>query len=112
MAEHDYIIGTEANFAQEVEAFPGTALVDFWAAWCAPCQIMGPIIEDLAAKYKGEDGVKVVKVDVDSNPNLAEKLQVYSIPTIKFFRNGQMVDETVGVTLAPDLTKRLEAARA
>lgn len=109
---HNYIEATEADFPTEVEQFDGVALVDFWATWCGPCQMMAPIIEQLGEEYKDSKDVKIVKVDVDQNPSLAEKYQVFSIPTIKYFKKGQVVDESVGVMPAGELSKRIEAARA
>ena len=106
-----YIEATEASFAQDVEKFDGVVLVDFWATWCGPCQMLAPIIDQLSEQYKDDEAVRIVKVDVDQNPNLAEKFQVYSIPTIKYFKNGQIVDETVGVQPATELSRRLETLR-
>lgn len=106
-----YVEATEATFNQDVEKFDGVVLVDFWATWCGPCLMLAPIIEQLSEQYKDDAKVRVVKVDVDQNPNLAEKYQVYSIPTIKIFKDGQIVDETVGVQPVTELSRRLEAAR-
>lgn len=69
-------------------------LVDFWAAWCGPCRMVGPIIEELAEDYKGR--VRVCKVDVDAEQALAEQFQVMTIPTVVLFKNGEIVEKTIG----------------
>ncbi len=75
-------------------ASPEPVLVDFWATWCGPCRMIGPIVEELAAEYKGK--AKVCKVDVDEQPELAERFQVMTIPTIIVFKNGQIAEKTIG----------------
>ena len=109
---HNYLEATEENFGPEVEQFAGVALVDFWATWCGPCQMMSPAIDQISEKYKDDAQVKIVKVDVDKNPNLAEKYQVYSIPTVKVFKTGKVVDEGVGVMAVSELTQRIDAQKA
>lgn len=109
---HNYLEATEENFGPEVEQFAGVALVDFWATWCGPCQMMSPAIDQISEKYKDDAQVKIVKVDVDKNPNLAEKYQVYSIPTVKVFKAGKVVDEGVGVMAVSELTQRIDAQKA
>jgi len=109
---HSYIEATEETFADEVEKFSGVAMVDFWATWCGPCLMMAPAIEQIGEQYKGNDKVKIVKVDVDQNPTLAEKYQIQSIPNIKYFKDGQIVDETVGVMPAGELARHIDAALA
>lgn len=97
----------ESNFDQEVLKSPTPVLVDFWAVWCGPCRQISPIIEDLAGTYGGQ--VKVVKVDIDANPNLAMKYSIRSIPTIMFFKNGQVVDSVVGAYGRGEYDRRLKA---
>lgn len=75
-------------------ASPEPVLVDFWATWCGPCRMIGPVIEELAAEYKGK--AKVCKVDVDEQPELAERFQVMTIPTVIVFKNGQIAEKTIG----------------
>ena len=85
---------TGENFDAEIQAAP-LAMVDFWADWCGPCKMVSPVIDGLAAAYDGK--VFVGKVNVDDEPELAEKFQIQSIPNIVFFKNGQMIDRKIGV---------------
>ena len=80
-------------------------LIDLWAPWCGPCRIVGPIVEDLALQFAGR--LKVVKVNVDENPQLAQRFDAMSIPTLVVLRDGRVVDRIVGVVPKPDLTVRL-----
>jgi len=86
---------TDKNFIEEVEKAKLPVLVDFWAVWCAPCRIQGPIVEELAEEYKGK--VVVGKLDVDQNPQSAGKFNIMSIPTLAIFKNGQLVKTMVGL---------------
>jgi thioredoxin 1 len=97
---------TDANFETEVLQSETPVLVDFWAPWCGPCQILGPIVEELATE---EPGVKVGKLNVDENPGIASKYGIMSIPTIKIFKGGSMVKETVGVVSKEDLKEMLRS---
>ncbi len=94
---------TDSSFETEVLNADKPTMVDFWAPWCAPCLAAGPIIEELAQRYK--DKLKVAKVNVDDNPGIASNLGIRSIPTIMIFKDGKMHDSLVG--LAPK--DRLEA---
>jgi thioredoxin 1 len=85
---------TDATFDTEVVAADGVTVVDFWAAWCGPCRLLGPVIEQLADEYQGR--VRVTKVDVDANPGTAEDYGIASIPTILIFRDGAVVQRLVG----------------
>jgi thioredoxin 1 len=85
---------TDDTFATEIESYDGLAMVDFWATWCAPCRMIAPLVEQLAADHAGS--VKVAKLDVDSNQKTAMKFNVRSIPTILFFKQGKLVDQVVG----------------
>jgi len=86
--------GTDSNWANEVEKSPVPVMVDFWAPWCGPCRMVSPVIEKLAGKYSGK--IKVVKVNVDDNQELAIKYNVMSIPMIMLFKNGIAVDQAIG----------------
>ena len=85
---------TTDNFEQEVLNSDKPVLVDFYADWCGPCKMMAPMVEDFAAEYEGE--LKVGKLNVDEEPEIAQKYQVMSIPMFAFFKGGQMVDSEVG----------------
>ncbi|HEX3095537.1 MAG TPA: thioredoxin [Patescibacteria group bacterium] len=82
------------NFAQEVLESNIPVLVDFWAEWCGPCKIVGPILSELADTYDGK--IKVAKLNVDENPDLVSRFNVQSIPTMKFFKDGQVAGDLVG----------------
>ena len=85
---------TDQNFDQEVIKSDKPVLVDFWAPWCGPCQMMGPIIDELAEEMK--DKMKIGKVNVDENSEISSKYEVMSIPALKVFKDGKIVKEFVG----------------
>ncbi|NQJ69955.1 thioredoxin [Streptococcus suis] len=85
---------TDANF--EVETQEGVVLVDFWAAWCGPCRMQAPILEQLAGEVD-EDELRIYKMDVDENPNTARQFGIMSIPTLLFKKDGQVVKQVAGV---------------
>ena len=89
------LILTDSNFEEEVIKSAVAVLVDFWAPWCGPCQMMGPIIDELADEYAGK-AVKIAKLNIDENQVAAGQYQVMSIPTFLVFKNGKMVDQLVG----------------
>lgn len=91
---------TAENFRKEVLEYDGTAMVDFWASWCGPCQMVGPVIEEIAEERKD---VKVCKVNVDEQPDIAGKYNVMSIPTIIVFKNGEQAVVSVGAKPKADL---------
>ena len=84
---------TKDNFQQEVVAASQTVLVDFWATWCGPCQMMGPILDELATKHPE---IKVGKINVDEQPELAAQFQVMSIPMLAVIKNGKLKNQVVG----------------
>lgn len=85
---------TEENFEQEVLQSDKTVLIDFWASWCGPCKMLAPVIEELAEEVQD---AKICKIDIDEQPELAEKYDVMSIPTLVVFKNGKVVRQAVGV---------------
>lgn len=84
----------ESNWETDVIQSPELVMVDFWAVWCGPCQMVAPIIEELATDYAGK--IRVRKLNTDENPEVSGRFQVMSIPTILFFQNGQVVEKIVG----------------
>jgi thioredoxin 1 len=102
------LVITEANFKQEVLESKQPVLIDFWAEWCGPCRMVGPIVEELAGEYAGK--AKVGKVDVDSNQNLAGQFGVSSIPTLIIVKDGKVVGGRVGVGSKAELAKMLDEA--
>jgi thioredoxin 1 len=100
----------EANFQSEVIDSDKPVLVDFWAEWCGPCKMIGPVIEALAGEVDGT--AKVGKVDVDSNRELAVKYGVRSIPLLLFFKDGEVKDQIVGANVTKEMLKAKLAALA
>lgn len=108
MTENGKIVTlTDDNFKDEVLEADAPMLVDFWATWCAPCRQIAPIIEELAEEFDGR--AKVGKLDVDNNPRVAQQFGVRSIPTLLFFKDGEVEDQLIGAMSKGELSKRLEA---
>jgi len=95
------------NFKKEVEDFSGVVLVDFFAPWCGPCQIMGPVVEEMVKENK-EIKVKIGKLNVDENQDIAMKYGVMSIPTFILFKNGKAVDQKMGYGDKQELLKMID----
>ena len=95
------------TFASQVKQGSGTALVDFWAPWCGPCQMMGPVLEQLSAEYEGK--AKIVKVDIDESMDLAQKYRIMSVPNMIIFKDGAPVDAVIGAVPANHLKEKLDA---
>lgn len=100
------VIVSDATFASLVEGAPMPVLLDMWAAWCGPCQLVAPVIDELASTMAGR--VRIGKLNVDENPATAARFGVRSIPTLLVFKHGQEVDRIVGVQPKPEIIKRLE----
>lgn len=105
--EAKYITLTDANFNQEVLQSNVPVLVDCWATWCGPCRMIAPIIEELAGEYAGK--AKIGKLEVEENPAVSAQLNVQSIPTILFYKNGKVVDQVVGAVPKKVLAGKLDA---
>jgi thioredoxin 1 len=97
---------TDGNFEQEIESSEGLAMVDFWAEWCGPCRLVGPVVAELAGEYEGR--VKVGKLDVDSNRVTSQRYGIRSIPTILYFKDGELVDMVVGAVPKSHLEQKIQ----
>jgi len=97
---------TDANF-EEIIASEKPVLVDFWAEWCGPCKMIGPVVEELAFEYEGK--AVVGKVDVDNNPAVSAKFGIRSIPTLLVFKGGEVVDKQIGAVPKSVLSQKLDA---
>jgi len=96
----------DANFESEVLKSDKPCLVDFWAEWCGPCRMVGPIVEEIAREYEGK--LKVGKLNVDQNSQTASKYGIMSIPSILFFNGGQMVDQITGAAPKKQFVEKIE----
>lgn len=98
---------TDSNFDEVVRNSDKVVLVDFWAVWCGPCKMIAPVVEELSSEYDGK--AVIGKLDVDNNPNVSVEFGVRSIPTLLFFKGGQLVDRQVGVVPKTVLAQKLNA---
>ena len=101
---------TDATFQNEVIKSEIPVLVDFWATWCGPCRMLGPVIEELATEYAGK--IKIGKLDIEANSEVPATYRITVIPTIILFKNGKPVEQVVGLQSKPDLKKKLDALLA
>ncbi len=108
MATEKVLNVTDADFEQQVLKAAQPVLVDFWAAWCGPCRMMGPVVDELAAAYDGK--VVVAKMNVDENPQTPAKYGVRGIPNLKLFKGGEVVDEIVGAVPRQKLEEVIKKA--
>lgn len=101
------VIITDDNFEAEVLKAQGPVLVDFWATWCGPCKMLGPVVEEIAKEYEGK--VKVCKLNVDEGMNASTKYRISTVPTLIFFKNGEVVAQTVGLQSKAAIEEKLNA---
>ncbi|MEI6847079.1 MAG: thioredoxin [Chlorobiaceae bacterium] len=101
-----YLVATDQNFKTEILDSDKVALVDFWAPWCGPCKMLGPIIEELANDYAGR--AVIAKLNVDENPAIAGKYGIRSIPSLLIFKNGQVADQMLGAIPKNQIAKKID----
>jgi thioredoxin 1 len=98
---------TSSTWDSDVLKYQGLVMIDFWAAWCGPCRIVTPTIEELAKEYTGK--IKVMKLNTDDNPDIASKYNIMGIPTLMFFKDGRKLDQIVGAVPKQQLKEKIES---
>ncbi len=106
MSATELVTLTDENFGQEIESSEGLAMVDFWAEWCGPCRLVGPLVEELATEYAGK--VKVGKLDVDANRLTSQRYGIRSIPSVLYFKDGELVDQVIGAVPKSHLESKIQ----
>ena len=110
MTSTNIVVINATNFEQEVVKSATPVLVDFWGEHCAPCKMLAPILEELATEYDGK--VRIAKVDVGEHQELAARFRIFSIPTLLFFKKGEVVDQVVGLKSRKELKTKLDTFAA
>jgi thioredoxin 1 len=108
MAAPNILTLSESSFANDVLSSSAPVLVDFWAEWCGPCKMIAPVLDELATEYEGR--VKIGKVNIDENGALASQYRVSAIPTLLLFKNGEVIEQMVGMRSKRDLKASLDKA--